>query len=195
MRTAEIVRNTGETQIKLSINLDGNGEYTVNTGCGFLNHMLELFARHGGFDLQVECSGDIDVDFHHTVEDVGIVLGSALKHALGDCRGIVRYGSFLLPMDESLVLCALDISGRDCLVYGLNIPTQKVGDFDTELCEEFFTALCRSAGITLHLKQLDGKNSHHIIEAAFKGFARALKAAVSIDSANADRIPSTKGVL
>ena len=195
MRTAEIVRNTGETQIKLSINLDGNGEYTVNTGCGFLNHMLELFARHGGFDLQVECSGDIDVDFHHTVEDVGIVLGSALKHALGDCRGIVRYGSFLLPMDESLVLCALDISGRDCLVYGLNIPAQKVGDFDTELCEEFFTALCRSAGITLHLKQLDGKNSHHIIEAAFKGFARALKAAVSIDSANADRIPSTKGVL
>ena len=195
MRTAEIVRNTGETQIKLSINLDGNGEYTVNTGCGFLNHMLELFARHGGFDLQVECSGDIEVDFHHTVEDVGIVLGSALKHALGDCRGIVRYGSFLLPMDESLVLCALDISGRDCLVYGLSIPSQKVGDFDTELCEEFFTALCRSAGITLHLKQLDGKNSHHIIEAAFKGFARALKAAVSIDSANADRIPSTKGVL
>ncbi len=195
MRTAEIARNTGETQIKLSINLDGNGDYTVNTGCGFLNHMLELFARHGGFDLEVECSGDTEVDFHHTVEDVGIVLGSALKHALGDCRGIVRYGSFLLPMDESLVLCALDISGRDCLVYGLNIPAQKVGDFDTELCEEFFTALCRSAGITLHLKQLDGKNSHHIIEAAFKGFARALKTAVSIDGANADRIPSTKGVL
>ena len=139
--------------------------------------------------------GDTDVDFHHTTEDVGIVLGTAIKQALGDCKGITRYGSFLLPMDESLVLCALDISGRSTLNYGLSIPAAKVGDFDTELTEEFFTALCRSAGITLHIKQLDGKNSHHIIEAAFKGFARALKIAVKIDNDNADAIPSTKGVL
>ncbi len=195
MREATIERNTGETRIKLNLSLDGNGIYNVDTGCGFLNHMLELFARHGGFDLTVKCDGDTEVDFHHTAEDVGIVLGSAIKQALGDCRGITRYGSFLLPMDESLVLCALDISGRGMLVYGLDIPAHKVGDFDTELCEEFFVALCRNAGITLHIKQLDGKNSHHIIEAAFKGFARALKTAVAIDGENADRIPSTKGVL
>lgn len=195
MRTATIERNTGETRINLTLSLDGNGTYSVDTGCGFLNHMLQLFARHGGFDLDVRCVGDTDVDFHHTTEDVGIVLGSALKQALGDCKGITRYGSFMLPMDESLVLCALDISGRNTLCYDLKIPAEKVGDFDTELTEEFFTALCRSAGITLHLKQLDGKNSHHIIEAAFKGFARALKAAVKIDGENADRIPSTKGVL
>ena len=195
MREAIIERNTGETRIKLNLSLDGNGTYSVDTGCGFLNHMLELFARHGGFDLTVKCDGDTEVDFHHTAEDVGIVLGSAIKQALGDCRGITRYGSFLLPMDESLVLCALDISGRGMLIYGLDIPAPKVGDFDTELCEEFFVALCRTAGITLHIKQLDGKNSHHIIEAAFKGFARALKTAVAIDGENADRIPSTKGVL
>lgn len=195
MRTATIERNTGETRIKLTLSLDGKGKYLVDTGCGFLNHMLELFARHGGFDLDVKCVGDTDVDFHHTTEDVGIVLGTAIKQALGDCKGITRYGSFLLPMDESLVLCALDISGRSTLNYGLSIPAAKVGDFDTELTEEFFTALCRSAGITLHIKQLDGKNSHHIIEAAFKGFARALKIAVKIDTDNADTIPSTKGVL
>ncbi len=195
MRTSTIERNTGETRIKLTLSLDGKGKYLVDTGCGFLNHMLELFARHGGFDLDVKCVGDTDVDFHHTTEDIGIVLGLAIKQALGDCKGITRYGSFLLPMDESLVLCALDISGRSTLNYDLSIPAAKVGDFDTELCEEFFTALCRSAGITLHLKQLDGKNSHHIIEAAFKGFARALKIAVKIDADNADTIPSTKGVL
>ena len=195
MRTATIERNTGETRIKLTLSLDGKGKYLVDTGCGFLNHMLELFARHGGFDLDVKCVGDTDVDFHHTTEDIGIVLGTAIKQALGDCKGITRYGSFLLPMDESLVLCAIDISGRSTLNYGLSIPAAKVGDFDTELTEEFFTALCRSAGITLHIKQLDGKNSHHIIEAAFKGFARALKIAVKIDTDNADTIPSTKGVL
>lgn len=195
MRTATIERNTGETRIKLTLSLDGKGKYLVDTGCGFLNHMLELFARHGGFDLDVKCVGDTDVDFHHTTEDVGIVIGTAIKQALGDCKGITRYGSFLLPMDESLVLCALDISGRSTLNYGLSIPAANVGDFDTELTEEFFTALCRSAGITLHIKQLDGKNSHHIIEAAFKGFARALKIAVKIDNDNADTIPSTKGVL
>lgn len=195
MRTSQIERNTGETRIRLNLCLDGTGVYNVDTGCGFLNHMLELFTRHGGFDLDVRCTGDTHVDYHHTVEDIGIVLGSALKQALGDCRGINRYGSFILPMDESLVLCALDISGRSCLVYGLDIPSPTVGDFDTELVEEFFTALCRSADITLHIKQLEGKNSHHIIEAAFKGFARALKTAVAIDSANSDKIPSTKGVL
>ena len=165
----------------------------IDTGVGFLDHMLNLFAAHGRFDLAVTCKGDTNVDDHHSVEDVGIALGMALKEALAEKRGVRRYGSMLLPMDEALVLCALDLSGRACLRYGLEIPTEKVGTFDTELVE--FGALCREAGLTLHLRQLDGTNSHHIIEAAFKAFARALREAVSIDPAAADAVPSTKGVL
>ena len=195
MRTAELERNTAETQIALSLNLDGRGESSVETGCGFLNHMLTLFARHGGFDLTLSCHGDTDVDFHHTTEDIGICLGRTVREALGDLRGIRRYGSMLLPMDEALILCSLDISGRSGFYPELAIPTEKVGDFDTELCEEFFTAFAREAGITLHLRQIAGKNTHHIIEGCFKAFARALSEAVSLDEKNADRVPSTKGVL
>ena len=195
MRTANIGRRTAETKIALMLNLDGAGSADVNTGVGFLDHMLNLFAAHGRFDLTVACAGDTFVDDHHSVEDVGIALGMALKEALAEKRGVRRYGSMLLPMDEALVLCALDLSGRACLRYGLEIPTEKVGSFDTELVEEFFQAVCREAGLTLHLKQLDGTNSHHIIEAAFKAFARALREAVSIDPAAADAVPSTKGVL
>ena len=195
MRTATIIRNTQETQITLTLSLDGRGKADVATGCGFLDHMLELFARHGRFDLQVRCTGDLRVDAHHTVEDCGIVLGRAFAQALGELRGICRYGSMLLPMDEALVLAAVDLSGRDTLRYGLNIPTQKVGTFDTELVEEFFLAFVRNAGVTLHLRQLDGTNSHHIIEAAFKGFGRALAQAVAIDPKSAGEVPSTKGVL
>ena len=160
-----------------------------------MDHMLTLFARHGGFDLTVTCHGDVDVDFHHTTEDIGICLGRAVREALGDLRGIRRYGNMLLPMDETLILCALDISGRSGFYPELAIPSEKVGDFDTELCEEFFIAFVREAGITLHLRQLAGKNSHHIIEGCFKAFARALSEAVSIDEKNAGRVPSTKGVL
>ena len=195
MRQAIIERKTGETDIKLSLNLDGTGAAKIDTGCGFLDHMLTLFAKHGRFDLDVKCVGDTYVDFHHTVEDVAICLGSALAKALGDCRGITRYGSFLLPMDEALVLCAVDISGRDHLSYGLSVPNARVGSFDTELVEEFMVALSRKAGICIHLRQLDGKNSHHIIEAAFKGLARALSIAVAIDPRSAGEIPSTKGTL
>lgn len=195
MRTANITRNTAETQIEMRLELDGRGSYQVDTGCGFLDHMLELFCRHGRFDLTVHCTGDTNVDYHHTTEDVGIVLGQALRQALGEGRGITRYGSFLLPMDETLVLCGLDLSGRALCRCALDIPTQKVGDFDTELVSEFFEAVCRTAGMTLHLRQLAGENSHHIIEAAFKGFGRALSQAVAIDAAYADEIPSTKGVL
>ena len=195
MRTAEIARKTAETDISLTLNLDGTGKSSVNTGCGFLNHMLTLFAAHGRFDLTVVCRGDTQVDDHHSVEDIGIVLGQAFAHALGDKRGITRYGSCLLPMDEALVLAAVDLSGRDTLRYGLNIPTQKVGTFDTELVEEFFLAFVRNAGVTLHLRQLDGTNSHHIIEAAFKGFGRALAQAVAMDPKSAGEVPSTKGVL
>lgn len=195
MRTATLERNTKETRISLSLSLDGRGIYEVNTGCGFLNHMLELFTRHGRFDLSLRCTGDIEVDDHHTVEDVGIALGTALKQAIGDGKGITRYGSFLLPMDESLVLCAVDLSGRAYCSCALEIPSQKVGSFDTELVAEFFAAFCRTAGVTLHLKQLAGQNSHHIIEAAFKGFGRAMKQAVAVDADFADEIPSTKGVL
>ena len=195
MRTAETVRNTAETQISLRLDLDGSGENRIDSGCGFLNHMLTLFSRHGGFDLELRCSGDTDVDYHHTTEDIGICLGRAVHEALGDLRGIRRYGSMLLPMDETLILCALDISGRAGFYPELKIPTEKVGDFDTELCEEFFTAFSREAGITLHLCQLAGSNSHHIIEGCFKAFARALSTAVSIDEKNSDRVPSTKGVL
>ena len=195
MRTSEIKRVTGETDIKLSLNLDGVGRSEIATGCGFMDHMLTLFAKHGRFDLTVSCKGDTYVDDHHSVEDIGICLGQALREALGDCAGIARYGSMLLPMDEALVLCAIDVSGRACLVYDLEIPMQKVGTFDTELVEEFLTAFVRSAGITLHVKKLDGKNSHHIIEGAFKALARALSQAVSIDEKRVGEIPSTKGVL
>ncbi|MBE6967154.1 MAG: imidazoleglycerol-phosphate dehydratase HisB [Ruminococcaceae bacterium] len=195
MRTAEITRNTAETQISLSLNIDGGGTAVVDTGCGFLDHMLTLFARHGRFDLSLRCIGDTAVDDHHTTEDVGIALGQAFAAALGEKRGIERYGSFLLPMDEALVRCAVDISGRSCLVYRLDIPAQKVGSFDTELAEEFFLGFVRHAAVTMHLHQLEGKNSHHILEAAFKAAARALAAACRIDPDYADQIPSTKGVL
>ena len=195
MRKHEIVRKTAETDIFLSLDLDGIGASECQTGCGFLDHMLTLFAKHSRIDLTVRCVGDTHVDYHHTVEDVGICLGKAFAEAVGDKKGITRYGSIVLPMDESLVLCALDLSGRSYLAYGLEIPTEKIGDFDSELVEEFFLALTRNAGITLHLKQLDGRNSHHIAEAAFKAFARALREAISIDESAKDEIPSTKGVL
>lgn len=195
MRQAQINRKTAETDIELGICLDEYKQGNIDTGCGFFDHMLTLFAKHAGVTLDVKCVGDVNVDYHHSVEDIGICLGTAIKNALGDCKGIKRYGNMILPMDESLVLCALDISGRAYLVYGLDIPSEKIGDFDSELVEEFFVALTRSAGITLHLKQLDGRNSHHIAEAAFKAFARALKEAISIDEKSKDAIPSTKGVL
>ena len=195
MRIAEIKRKTNETDISLKLNLDGKGESKIDSGCGFLDHMLTLFARHARFDLELDCKGDTDVDYHHTVEDIGIALGDALNNALGEKRGIIRYGSFILPMDESLILTAVDISGRSHLSYGLEIPSSKVGDFDTELTREFFEAFVRKADITLHLKQLAGLNSHHIIEGAFKSFARSLKIAVSIDKEFENEIPSTKGVL
>lgn len=195
MRSAQIARVTGETDITLSLTLDGTGKSEIDTGCGFLDHMLTLFARHGRFDLTVKCKGDTNVDDHHTVEDIGICLGEAFRTALGDCRGILRYGDIILPMDEALILSAVDISGRSLLSYRLEIPTEKVGTFDTELCEEFFLAFVRKSEITLHLRQLDGTNSHHIIEGAFKSVARSLRRAVAIDPAFADEIPSTKGVL
>ncbi|MCX4265985.1 MAG: imidazoleglycerol-phosphate dehydratase HisB [Firmicutes bacterium] len=194
MRQAEIERVTRETQIKLSLNLDG-GNYQIDTGCGFLNHMLELFAAHGGFGLQISARGDTEVDYHHTVEDVGIVLGQALRQALGDMRGVARYGQQLLPMDEALLLAVVDISGRAYLVYDVTLPTARVGDFDTELAEEFMQALVRNAGLTLHCRMLAGHNSHHIIEALFKAVARALRQAVQLDARQADKIPSTKGVI
>lgn len=195
MRTAEIIRKTAETDIVLKLKLDGRGESKIQTGCGFLDHMLTLFARHGRFDLEVTCKGDTYVDDHHTVEDVGICLGQAFEKALGDKKGIVRYGSMLLPMDEALIQSAVDISGRSFLGYGLQIPSQKVGTFDTELTEEFWLAFVRSSPMSLHIRQLAGSNSHHIIEGAFKSVARSLKQAVSIDKDFADEIPSTKGVL
>lgn len=195
MRQAEIVRKTGETDIRIVLDIDGSGKCEINTGVGFLDHMLELFARHGRFDLQVSCKGDTRVDDHHSTEDIGIALGQALDKALGDRRGIVRYGQMLLPMDESLVLSAVDLSGRGLLAYDLRIPTEKVGTFDTELTEEFFRALAQNARMTLHLRQLAGTNSHHIIEAAFKSTARSLRGAVKIDPDCAGEIPSTKGVL
>lgn len=195
MRKAEIVRNTNETQIEIALNLDGSGKYDIDTGAGFLTHMLELFARHGRFDLKMRATGDTDVDMHHTAEDVGIALGMAFSQALGNMRGIVRYGSFVMPMDESLVLAALDLSGRTHLNYDLHVKTEKVGQFDAELIKEFFLGFCRAAQITLHLKQLDGENTHHIFEAAFKGFGRAMKQAVAVDENYADEIPSTKGII
>jgi len=195
MRIAEINRKTNETQISLKINIDGKGESKINSGCGFLDHMLTLFSRHARFDIELTCDGDTYVDYHHTVEDIGIVLGKALSEALGDMKGITRYGSMILPMDESLIMSAVDISGRPHLEYSLEIPTSKVGDFDTELCEEFFLGFVRNAKLTLHLKKLNGSNSHHIIEGAFKSVARSLKTAVAIEKDFADEIPSTKGVL
>ena len=194
MRTSDIKRKTAETDVSLTLNLDGRGSSTVNTGCGFLDHMLTLFSRHAHYDLTVSCVGDVQVDYHHTVEDVAICLGKAFLEAIGDKRGITRYGDINLPMDESLVLCAVDISGREYLAYSLDVPSPRVGDFDTELAEEFMRAFTREAKITLHLHKIAGTNSHHIIEAAFKALGRALSAATS-PSPFADEIPSTKGSL
>lgn len=195
MRTAQVSRKTAETDISLTLNLDGKGISDVQTGCGFLDHMLTLFAKHGRFDLQVTCAGDTYVDDHHTVEDVGISLGQAFTKALGDKRGICRYGNMILSMDEALILTAVDLSGRDHLSYQLDIPTAKVGTFDTELVLEFWLGFVRNCNCTLHIKRLAGSNSHHIIEGAFKSVARSMRAAVSIDGAFADEIMSTKGVL
>lgn len=195
MRESIINRKTGETDISLALNLDGVGKSTIDSGCGFLNHMLTLFAKHAGYDLTVTCKGDVEVDYHHSVEDIGIALGKAFYNALGDKRGIARYGDIILPMDETLIMAAVDISGRDYAAIGLEIPAEKVGDFDTELCEEFWLAFVREAKLTLHVKQLAGKNSHHIIEGTFKAVARALGKATAIDDKHKDEIPSTKGVL
>ncbi len=195
MRRAEIRRSTAETDIELRLELDGRGEAKIDTGVGFLDHMLTLFAVHGRFNLAVKCKGDTYVDDHHSVEDIGICLGIAFAEALGEKRGITRYGDIILPMDEALILSAVDISGRSCLNFDLEIKRRKVGTFDTELVEEFWTAFTREAGICLHLKQLAGKNTHHIIEGAFKAAARSLRKAVSIDPEFADEVPSSKGVL
>ncbi len=195
MRTIEIIRTTKETDIVLKLNLDGTGVSSVNSGSGFLDHMLTLFARHGRMDLELTCKGDVEVDFHHTTEDIGICLGLAFKQALGDKRGIVRYGDTILPMDEALILSAVDISGRSYLNLDLRLRAKRVGNFDTELVEEFFTAFTSNAGINLHVKQLEGRNTHHIIEGTFKSVARSLKQAVAIEPAYADEVPSTKGVL
>lgn len=195
MRKTEIKRTTAETDITLKLNLDGKGESKIDSGCGFLDHMLTLFAKHGRFDLSVKCKGDTFVDYHHTVEDIGICLGQAFNKALGDKKGITRYGSTILPMDEALILTAVDISGRSFLVKELDIKANKVGDFDTELVEEFLVAFSRSAEITLHVRQLSGSNAHHIIEGVFKSLARSMRMAVAIDSDAKNEIPSTKGVL
>ena len=195
MRNVEIIRKTAETDIQLTLNLDGDGSSVCNTGCGFLDHMLTLFAKHAHYTLEVVCKGDTQVDYHHTVEDVAICLGSAFLQAVGDKKGIKRYGDKILPMDEALILSAVDVSGRDYLGYALDIPSYKVGDFDTELCEEFFKAFVREAKLNLHIRQLSGTNSHHIIEGAFKCVARALSMATEIDEKFAGEIPSTKGSL
>ncbi len=195
MRTAVINRKTAETDVMIKINLDGKGDSKINSGCGFLDHMLTLFAKHGRFDLEVSCNGDTEVDFHHSTEDIGIALGQAILTALGDKKGIVRYGSMILPMDEALILSAVDLSGRAFFVKDFNIPAEKIGDFDTELAEEFFQGLVRNLNCNLHIRQLSGGNSHHIIEGMFKSVARSLCQAVSIDEKFKDDIPSTKGVL
>ena len=195
MRKAQVNRQTQETGILLQLNLDGTGESDIETSCGFLDHMLTLFAKHGRFDLQLHCTGDVQVDYHHTTEDIGICLGQAFREALGDKRGITRYSDTTLPMDETLILSAVDISGRGGCYYSVDIPTEKVGDFDTELCLEFWIAFAREAGITLHIRKLAGLNSHHIIEGVFKSVARSLRKAVAIDAVCADEIPSTKGSL
>lgn len=195
MREASIKRDTRETQIELQLNLDGVGKADIASGCGFLDHMLELFARHGDFDLTVKCNGDTHVDYHHSVEDIGICLGKAFTEALGDKRGITRYGQFLLPMDETLVLCACDLSGRDYLGWGVELPSMTVGDFDTELAEEFWLAFVRNCPASIHIRQMAGKNTHHILEAIFKGMGRTLKMAVAMDAKHLNDIPSTKGTL
>ena len=195
MRTASIKRDTNETKITLELNLDGTGRADIASGCGFLDHMLELFARHGDFDLTVRCDGDTHVDYHHSVEDIGICLGKAFTEALGDKRGINRYGQFLLPMDETLVLIACDLSGRDYLGWGLELPSMTVGDFDTELAEEFWLAFVRNCPSSLHIRQMAGRNTHHILEATFKGLGRTLKMAVAMDPKHLNEIPSTKGTL
>ena len=195
MRIAEISRTTAETDIFIRLNLDGRGTGNIDTACGFLDHMLTLFARHGRFDLTVHCTGDIHVDYHHTVEDIGICLGQAFAKALGAKKGIRRYADTTLPMDESLILSAVDISGRGGCYYDMEIPTEKVGDFDTELDQEFWIAFAQNAGLTLHLRRITGRNAHHILEGGFKSVARSLRTAVSIDPAFADEIPSTKGML
>ena len=195
MRQASITRKTAETDIQLTLCLDGTGKSDISTGCGFMDHMLTLFASHGRFDLTARCVGDIQVDDHHSVEDLGIALGQAFAQALGEKRGILRYGSQILPMDEALLLVSVDLSGRAYLNCDLQIPTQKVGTFDTELVEEFLMGFTRHAACTLHIKQLEGHNSHHIIEGMFKALARALRAAVSVDAEAPDSVPSTKGVL
>ena len=195
MRTASIKRDTKETQIELILDLDGTGKSDIVTGCGFLDHMLTLFARHGDFDLTVTCRGDTDVDYHHTVEDIGICLGQAFTRALGDKRGITRYGKFLLPMDETLVLCAVDLSGRDYLGWAVDLPAAKVGTFDTELAKEFWLGFVRNCPGSIHIRELAGENTHHILEAVFKGMGRALKEAVAPDAKHLEEIPSTKGLL
>ena len=195
MRTAEVTRKTAETDISLKLNLDGSGKSNINTGCGFLDHMLVLFASHGRFDLDISCKGDTYVDYHHTVEDIGIALGKAFYDALGDKRGIYRYGDTILPMDEALIMSAVDFSGRSYLGYDLEIPTEKVGDFDTELVREFFLGFIRNAECSLHIKMLSGNNTHHILEGAFKSVARTLRKAVQLDEEFKNEIPSTKGVL
>ena len=195
MRTAEVTRKTAETDISLKLNLDGRGKSNINTGCGFLDHMLVLFASHGRFDLDIKCKGDTYVDYHHTVEDIGIALGKAFYDALGEKRGIRRYGDTILPMDEALIMTAVDFSGRSYLGYDLEIPTEKVGDFDTELAQEFFLGFIRNAECSLHIKMLSGKNTHHILEGAFKSVARTLRKAVQLDEEFKNEIPSTKGVL
>ena len=195
MRQSEINRKTAETDIKLFLNLDGEGKSEIDTGCGFLDHMLTLFASHGRFDLNIKCVGDMNVDAHHTTEDIGICLGKAFTEALGDKKGIVRYGSMILPMDEALILSAVDLSGRAYLGFTLDIPSPRVGDFDTELVEEFWLAFVREAKCALHIKKFDGKNTHHIIEGAFKATGRALRAAVAVDERFYDEVLSTKGVL
>ena len=195
MRIAEIKRETSETEIYVRLNLDGKGAGNIDTACGFLDHMLELFARHGRFDLTVQCHGDIHVDYHHTVEDIGICLGQAFAKALGSKKGIRRYADTILPMDESLILSAVDISGRGGCYYDMDLPTQKVGDFDTELDQEFWIAFAQNANLTLHLRKMAGRNTHHILEGGFKSVARSLRTAVSIDPACANEIPSTKGLL
>lgn len=195
MRSSSIQRNTRETQIQLTLNLDGTGKADISTGCGFLDHMLELFSRHGDIDLTVRCKGDTYVDYHHTVEDIGICLGQAFTEALGEKRGIFRYGQFFLPMDETLILCACDLSGRAFLGWSVELPCTKVGDFDTELAKEFWLSFVRRCPGSVHIRQFAGENTHHIIEAVFKGMGRALKMAVAIDEKHKDEIPSTKGIL
>ena len=195
MREAKIERKTRETDIKLTLNLDGTGKCEIDTGCGFLDHMLELCAKHSRFDLSVVCRGDINVDYHHTVEDVGISLGAAFNEAVGNKAGIYRYGDIILPMDETLIMCATDISGRAYLNFDCEIPCAKVGDFDTELCEEFLLGFVRNANITLHICKIYGKNSHHIIEGVFKALARCLRSAVAFDERLNGEIPSSKGTI